>query len=241
MTLDNNQIQAMGGPADIKGYYETLVTNYDLLSSKVVMENVTLQQMIVDALPFPNTAPIRILDIGIGTAVTARKILDRFPQAHLTGVDFSDEMMRAAANTLSLYADRFTLIQADVGEANAVFSGNRYDAIVSAVTIHNMPNEAKSRLFAAISASLNSGGVFINGDFIRGETEQEEIETRGIYKNFLETNLTGAELKTWLHHAFEFDMPMKLSEQQSRLSQLGLTDFKVLWRHPREAVYIARR
>src|SRR6188472_1405742 len=48
-----------------------------------------LQEAAIDAIPF---APDRVLELGIGTGETTRRLLERHPGAAVTGLDSSPEM-----------------------------------------------------------------------------------------------------------------------------------------------------
>src|SRR6266536_366812 len=48
-----------------------------------------LQATTIEAIPFP---PERVLELGIGTGETTRRLLERFPDARVTGLDSSAEM-----------------------------------------------------------------------------------------------------------------------------------------------------
>jgi tRNA (cmo5U34)-methyltransferase len=49
-----------------------------------------LQQAALGAVPF---APAKILELGFGTAETTQRLLDRFPETRITGLDSSSEMV----------------------------------------------------------------------------------------------------------------------------------------------------
>ncbi len=49
-----------------------------------------LQVAALDAIPFE---PARVLELGFGTAETTQRLLDRFPDARITGYDSSSEMV----------------------------------------------------------------------------------------------------------------------------------------------------
>src|SRR6266496_3318686 len=49
-----------------------------------------LQERAVDAIP---SEPARVLELGIGTGETTRRVLERFPAAAVTGLDSSPEMV----------------------------------------------------------------------------------------------------------------------------------------------------
>jgi tRNA (cmo5U34)-methyltransferase len=49
-----------------------------------------LQEQSIEAIPF---APAQVLELGIGTGETTRRLLDRYPEAEVTGLDASTEMV----------------------------------------------------------------------------------------------------------------------------------------------------
>ena len=49
-----------------------------------------LQEAAIAAIPFP---PERVLELGFGTAETTQRLLDRYPQTRITGLDSSPEMV----------------------------------------------------------------------------------------------------------------------------------------------------
>ena len=51
--------------------------------------------------------------------------------------------------------------------------------------------------------------------------------------------ITGDELKAWLRHAFEEDLPMSLSEQFTILKEIGFSNIKLLWLYNNQALHIA--
>src|SRR5687767_11983994 len=49
-----------------------------------------LQTAAIEAIPFP---PMTVLELGFGTAETTRRIWERYPDARITGLDSSPEMV----------------------------------------------------------------------------------------------------------------------------------------------------
>jgi tRNA (cmo5U34)-methyltransferase len=104
----------------------------------------------------------RILELGTGTGETARRVLERYPAARLTGIDVSAEMLTEARQTLS--ADRVDDlmvqgIQDDLPEGP-------FDLVISALTVHHLEDSAKTDLFRRVADVLRPGGRFVMGDVV---------------------------------------------------------------------------
>ncbi len=225
-------------PNKIFTHFTKTVSDYDTVADKVVMKNDELHDLLIQAIPFKPEDKISILDLGCGTGHGMNLILKKFPKAMVTGIDYSAKMTEKSEKNLETFSGRYTLLEQNFNE---IEFPQKYDAIVSAVAIHNSTHAQKRRLFKRIYASLNKNGVFINGDFITGENKEIDLQYKSIYRKYLKNNLSGAELKVWLKHAFEEDMPIQLSKQFAILKMIGFRDTELIWQLVNEAVYISRK
>lgn len=216
-------------------HFSKTVDDYDILAEKVVMKNDELQEVLVNSIPFHFQKPIKVLDLGSGTGRGMFLVIKKFPNAKVTGIDFSKKMIIKSSKKLKRFKERFNLIEANF---NVVELGENYDAIVSAIAIHNNTHQEKKKLFEKIYKSLKKGGIFINGDFIEGETVDLDKKYQSIYKEYLIKNLRGNELKVWLRHVFKEDRPMRLSKQFTLLKNIGFKKIKLIWQLNNEAVYL---
>lgn len=223
---------------DILTHFSKSVDDYDSVADAVVMRNDELHLCLMDSIPFDTSGGLRILDLGCGTGYGMRLALERFHNARVVGIDFSRRMIEKSGANLSAFKGRFELREADFNFADF---GMEYDAVISAAAIHNSTHEQKRALFGKVFRSLACGGVFINGDFVAGETPEADEQYRDVYRNYLEKHLSGSELKAWMHHAFGQDKPMPLSEQFAALKEAGFRDAKAVWQFGNEAVYVARK
>jgi len=223
---------------NIYAHFSKNVNDYDTVSEKVVMKNTELHNALVGAISLDSNAKLDFLDLGCGTGHGMSLILDRFKNSKITGVDFSKKMIEKSKNKLSEFKGRFNLIEQDF---NFMELGKNRDAIVSAIAIHNSTDAQKKELFKKIFNSLKTEGIFVNGDFTQAETPELDKQYHSIYRKYIENNLEGHELEVWLKHAFEEDMPMKLSEQFRILKEIGFKEIKLLWQFNNEAVYCAKK
>jgi len=111
-------------------------------------------------------AATRLLELGTGTGVTARRVLDRRPGAHLTGIDSSPEML-AKAN----------LPDADlrVQDLSDPLPDGPFDLVFSALAVHHLDGPGKADLFARVAAALAPGGRFVLADVIVPEDPADVV------------------------------------------------------------------
>ncbi len=224
--------------AEVHSHFSESVLDYDTVADKVVMRNGELHEHLVGSVALDGNGELNILDLGCGTGHGMSLLLDKFPNAKITGVDFCNRMIETAQEKLASSLTRIRLRGEDFRKMEF---DERNDAVVSAIAIHNITHEQKNELFGKIYASLDDGGVFVNGDFVEGETAEMDAQYRDTYRKFLENNLDGKELEAWLRHAFEEDMPLALSEQYQMLRSHGFRKINLVWQFNNEAVYVAQK
>jgi tRNA (cmo5U34)-methyltransferase len=116
----------------------------------------------------------RFVDLGAGDGGFAELVLDLYPESSGVLVDFSEPMLQAARERLVAMLGRWEIVEADLANAawvDRLPSGERFDAVVSRLAIHHLPDERKRALYAEAYDLLESGGIFLNW---------EHIETAGL-------------------------------------------------------------
>jgi len=104
----------------------------------------------------------RILELGTGTGETSRRVLTRHPDARLTGLDVSEEMLASARRTLPAEKIEGLLVQGIEGP----LPEGPFDLVISALTIHHLDAPGKADLFHRLARALRSGGRFVMGDVV---------------------------------------------------------------------------
>ena len=99
----------------------------------------------------------RALELGTGSGVTSRRVLQRHPHAQLTGVDSSEEMIAAA-----------DLPGADLRlqDLREPLPEGPFDIVFSALAVHHLEGPQKADLIARVAATLAPGGRFVLADVV---------------------------------------------------------------------------
>jgi len=135
-----------------------------------------------------------ILELGIGTGETARRVLERHPGARLVGVDESEAMLAHARVAVPEAA----LLEARLEEP---LPAGPFDLVVSALAIHHLDGSGKRDLFGRVAAVLRPGGRFVLADVIVPDDPADAV-----------TPLSPG-----------FDLPDRLADQLAWLEEAGFT------------------
>jgi len=109
----------------------------------------------LELLPFAADDRFELLDLGASTGLLSAMIAEAFPNALLTLFDLTPEMLTIARQRLKPLGKRVKFVTADFAKAAP---SKPYDAVVSALAIHHLPDSGKRHLFADIFKYLTPGG-----------------------------------------------------------------------------------
>lgn len=118
----------------------------------------------VEALGIAGRPLHRVLDLGAGTGLLARRIAAAYEDAQLTLLDGSPAMLERARSALGA---RASYVSGDLADP---LPEGPWDAVVSALAIHHLGDDAKADLFARVHAALMPGGMFINAEQVAAPT-----------------------------------------------------------------------
>ena len=179
--------------------------------------------------------PQRIIDLGAGTGLLSRHVLDAYPDAHVTLLDGAPAMLEQARAALG---DRHDYV---VGDLNDPLPGGGYSAAVSALAIHHLEDAAKRALFAHVHDALMPGGVFVNAEHVAGSTPLlEDLYARW---HESESRALGASDEDWAdaERRMSHDRCADTGSQLGWLREAGFADVDCLFKDHRFAVLVARR
>ncbi|MCQ4080325.1 methyltransferase domain-containing protein [Streptomyces sp. RB6PN25] len=113
----------------------------------------------------------RVLDLACGTGSISARVLRRFPDARVTGVDLDPALLTIARGYFE-GDDRITFVTADLQDAKWTqrLPHTRYDAVLTATALHWLCTEPLRQLYGRIAGVLGDGGVFMNADHMPDES-----------------------------------------------------------------------
>lgn len=158
-------------------------------------------------------APRSILDLGVGSGLTAQRVLEALPEAELLGIDASSEMLSAAESTLDPERTRLQL-----GRLEESLPKGPFDLVMSTLSVHHLDGPGKADLFVRIASVLEPGGRFVLGDLVVPADPADVVTPID-----------------WID-----DTPSSLDEQLTWLAEAGLTTH-VHWQHQDLAVVVAEK
>src|SRR3989344_4460574 len=181
---------------------------------------------------------VKVLELGVGTGLTAERILRQMPNAEYTAVDFSEQILVGARQRLSQYD--ITLVNGDYSQIELPKNN---DLVVSVVGIHHQEtDDDKKSLFQRIYDSLNETGAFIFGDLVtyRDPTEAALNEARHFH-HLVENDQDEESLKEWAHHHKYLNKLASLEDQVEWLGEVGFREVTVVYQKFNTALVHAQK
>lgn len=152
-----------------------------------------------------------ILELGIGTGETARRIMELHPEARLTAIDSSPEMLERARDAFPAGELRLSRLEDPLPEGP-------FDLVVAVLAVHHLDGAGKRDLFRRVAEVLRPGGRFVLSDLVVPESEDDVVTPID----------------------WDLDLPDRLDDQLEWLHKAGL-EAEPLWTYKDLAVVRATR
>jgi len=179
-----------------------------------------------------------ILDVGAGTGLLSAFLVEKFPDARLTMIDVSENMLKLAWKRF----ERRPGTEYIVCDYSHSELGGPYDIVCSALSIHHLSPEDKRQLFGRIFSALKPGGMFVNADQADGETPYFRQRYLDYWNDFLRGGpMTKEQHAEILKRRDTLDRNEKLSVQLTSLAEAGFSDVDVVYKNRTFIVTVARK
>lgn len=219
----------------VKQHFEEEAHKFDRIIQQLIPYYDEMLQALMAAIPFERDSSIQVLDLGCGTGTLAQHILNAFPQAHVTCLDFSEQMIGMAQAKLAGFHRVNYLVQ-DFRDYKPATS---YHAIVSSLALHHLvTDDEKQAFYRKIYESVQPGGCFYNADVVLGASAHLQSAYLKRWKTFMQRQISENEVENvWLRKYSEEDRPAQLVEQLTWLTEIGYRNVDILWKYYNFAVY----
>jgi len=123
-----------------------------------------LQDAAVAAIPFQ---PEQVLELGIGTGETARRLLARFPEAKVTGLDSDPDV---------LFKARDIVEEVSLARMEDPLPDGPWDLVLSVLSVHRLTDDQKQNLFRRVREQSKA---LVIGDFVSLGDDSGETQVEG--------------------------------------------------------------
>lgn len=155
-------------PEEMAAFFDARALTYNDHMQQV-LDVPAFYQAVVEAI-LPTAAPVTILVLGCGTGLELEYIFARAPNALITGIDLSAGMLDQLSERYAAQRYQLTLLQDSYLTRPFPVAAFRY--ICAVQTLHHLLPEEKSALYACLHASLQPGGIFVEGDYTVSPEEE---------------------------------------------------------------------
>ncbi len=135
-----------------------------------------LQDQAIAAIPF---APERVLELGMGTGETTRRLIEAYPDAWVIGLDSSPDMVFRARQH---YDD------VQLARIEDPLPDGPWDLVIGVLSIHHLSSKRKQELFRRVREEARA---LVIADVVRADVAVTPIEDNFDYPE------TAADLASW--------------------------------------------
>ena len=132
------------------------------------------------AAQIPQTgADLTILDLGCGTGLELDFVLLRAPNARITAVDVSHEMLSRLLAKYNARRPRPNVTAIEGSYLTLSFPAGSFDYVISVETMHHLTGDVKLDMYSKIAHWLRPGGKYIEGDYVVSSAEERALLNSG--------------------------------------------------------------
>ncbi len=223
---------------NVKEVFDRFATIYDQTRQQLVPCFDDFYETVLTLIPHQVSDEFSVLDLGAGTGLLSALVADSFPKARFQLYDISEKMMGQAQKLFSHQGARFQFIIGDYCEDKPF---DQVDMVISALSIHHLPDPAKQALFQKIFAALLPGGFFINADQVQGSTLAIEEKYQNLwFRQVRSSRIDEADFVAALERKKE-DRTATLENQLRWLKEAGFVDVNCWYKNFSFAVYSGQK
>lgn len=228
MTTDSSQ-SSQFYPISVGDFFDQVSQAYDDSIRKAIPPYVEMFDALLGYCFFTTDAPLHILELGCGTGNLSVLLKERFPQAQLTLVDLSADMLKQASDKLGGEGTHIHLVQS--GFMGLCLEPGQFDMVISSVALHHLNDQEKPVLYARMFEWLKPGGLFRCADETLNVPRAIQDENMARWEVWARQNgAQDQDITLWTEHAAQYDHYAPLSDHFKWLAKSGFINVDCYWR-----------
>lgn len=120
-----------------------------------------LQEQAIAAIPFP---PERVLELGMGTGETTRRLIEAYPDSWVIGLDASADMVFRARE---MYDD------VQLARMEDPLPEGPWDLVIGVLSIHHLTSDQKKNLFRQVREQARA---LVIGDVVKADPQTTPVD-----------------------------------------------------------------
>ena len=193
----------------------------------------------LELIPHKKYEAFDVLDLGAGTGLFSEFVINKYSRAEFLLVDLAPKMLSLARERFRDHKERFEYI---VGDYRDCKDKNKFDLVISSLSIHHLIDIDKEKLFRQIFLSLKDSGVFINVDQIKGATPAiQKMYWESWLRMVREKGAAEEQIQESIQRRKEYDQDASLEDQLRWLTEAGFIDVDCVYKNSFVGVFFAQK
>jgi cyclopropane fatty-acyl-phospholipid synthase-like methyltransferase len=171
-----------------------------------------------------------VLDLGCGTGLELDELFKINPDVAVTGIDLTAEMLNLLRQKHP--EKRLRLINASYFDVE--LGTEVYEGAISFQSLHHFTHEQKSSLYGRVYDSLKAGGLYIEGDYMVKDQNEEDFYFSELKRIKQEQGIPEDKF-------YHYDTPCTIDNQIMLLNKAGFRNVKMVWRQENTTIIIGEK
>jgi tRNA (cmo5U34)-methyltransferase len=212
----STDVETLFNVEEMGEFFNRRADGYEAHMAEIGFDGETYKRAVM---PLPQSdKPFKILDLGCGTGLELQYLFERIPNAQVTCIDLSEQMLALLAEHYQDHKLQLEIICDSYLTWD--YPNAAYDDVISVNTMHHLVRDEKVRLYRKIRRCLKAAGMYVESDFMVDKIMMEQYQAR--YKR-INSGLSIPQQSGYYH----IDIPFTVDVQNELLLKAGFGEVSV--------------